>query len=335
MMKTRRLPHLNSSQAVQLPLLVLASLLAIAALLEGLARLPFIEKLLPPLAVGSPHPMFEFKLSQMDRLAGDGVDYDCIIVGSSIAFRGIDPRLLSKSTQVEPGTDPLHCYNFGLSQVTASEVGTIVPILVERYDIEWVIYATSIRDFNDKAGDPARLALIETPWIKTALGQPSLAGWLSHHSRSYQLYLAFCRWFRKDLWNAYQEVAGPPSVDGYLAFPAAVDAGLPDPGDFPVWLSIQFEDYQISKTDLDGLDRLHVVVVEMPLPATYYTLFTPDDYRDFQAAVGDHTREGGGAFITPPANLIPDDGWADYHHLNEKGSEIFSAWLGRELAGDN
>jgi hypothetical protein len=30
-------------------------------------------------------------------------------------------------------------------------------------------------------------------------------------------------------------------------------------------------------------------------------------------------------------NLIPDDGWADLDHLNEKGALVFSEWLGTRV----
>ncbi|MBN1119727.1 MAG: hypothetical protein JXJ17_01495 [Anaerolineae bacterium] len=303
-------------------------------------RIPFIEKRLPAPGIGSPHLMFEYKLNQMDQLIEDGAGFNCIIVGSSIAYRGIHPGALAESIQSEPGADPLRCYNFGLSQVTASEVGVITPVLVKRYDLDWVIYATSIRDYTDKAGDQAKLALLNTPWMIAAQGQPSLAGWLSHHSRLYQTYLSFSQWFREDLWNEHQRIAETPFIDGYEPFPAAEGAGLPSPDDFPVWLSIQFEDYEVSENDLQGLDQLlaldhngiHVVVVEMPLPATYHTMYTPADYDDFLTAVRDHTGAAGVPLIEAPADLIPTDGWADYHHLNEKGAAIFSTWLGHELA---
>jgi hypothetical protein len=34
---------------------------------------------------------------------------------------------------------------------------------------------------------------------------------------------------------------------------------------------------------------------------------------------------------TTRLDLIPDDGWADYSHLNSKGAVIFSKWLGKQL----
>ena len=30
-------------------------------------------------------------------------------------------------------------------------------------------------------------------------------------------------------------------------------------------------------------------------------------------------------------NMIPDDGWVDYSHLNTKGAKIFSEWLAHRV----
>jgi len=101
-------------------------------------------------------------------------------------------------------------------------------------------------------------------------------------------------------------------------------------------------DYKIRPENLAGLGQiaslngpsLQVVIVEMPVPDTYVHFFGNgnDDYQRFIEQVSNLAAANGIQFWqTSPLQLIPDDGWVDYCHMNTKGARIFSEWLGRRV----
>jgi hypothetical protein len=72
----------------------------------------------------------------------------------------------------------------------------------------------------------------------------------------------------------------------------------------------------------------------MPVPDTYYYFFGngKDDYQRFIDQVN-HLAEANEVqfWQTSPLQLIPDDGWVDYTHMNTTGARAFSQWLGQRV----
>ena len=57
-----------------------------------------------------------------------------------------------------------------------------------------------------------------------------------------------------------------------------------------------------------------------------------EDYEQGTALLQDHAARLGMAFwSTMQLDLIPENGWKDWHHLNYIGAPVFSRWLGEQL----
>jgi hypothetical protein len=72
----------------------------------------------------------------------------------------------------------------------------------------------------------------------------------------------------------------------------------------------------------------------MPVPDTYFYFFDKDGvmYQAFLDLVESSASKNQVMFIkTSGLNLIPNDGWVDYAHVNTKGAAIFSEWLGIQI----
>ncbi len=78
-----------------------------------------------------------------------------------------------------------------------------------------------------------------------------------------------------------------------------------------------------------------VIVVEMPVHPSYYSLFAQgqQDYQQFVTAVSAQTQSSAVPFWRmAEQSPIPADGWWDAHHLNDTGATVFSQWLGERVA---
>jgi hypothetical protein len=80
--------------------------------------------------------------------------------------------------------------------------------------------------------------------------------------------------------------------------------------------------------------QTQVIIVEMPVSDGLYYFFDngETDYNRFVARVGELASLHQVPFWrTEALDLIPDQGWADYSHLNVTGAERFSVWLGQQV----
>jgi hypothetical protein len=100
-------------------------------------------------------------------------------------------------------------------------------------------------------------------------------------------------------------------------------------------------DYAISTEQTDALERLirslrrdgvEVALVELPVTDDYLALHPrgADDDRDFQRAIRD-LADRTGAVVVPRVD-VPDEAFADTHHLNGEGADQLSAALPGLLA---
>ena len=105
-----------------------------------------------------------------------------------------------------------------------------------------------------------------------------------------------------------------------------------------------FTDYQVQEANAAALQTLleidqsqtSLLLVEMPIPEGMYSLFGAgvEDYEEFLGFVSEKTAASNIPLITTNRRgLIPEDGWADYSHLNSGGAQRFSFWLGEQVAG--
>jgi hypothetical protein len=77
-----------------------------------------------------------------------------------------------------------------------------------------------------------------------------------------------------------------------------------------------------------------VIVTEMPVADGLFYFFGngQDDHQRFLAQVDQLAKAHEVPFWqTDALDMIPDDGWFDYSHVNTAGAAIFSNWLGQQV----
>ncbi len=308
--------------------------------LEVAARSSFAESKLPARSIGSTHMLFELKLARLDHLVENGFEVDCLIVGSSLSYRGIDPLILEQAYHEQTG-ETIRCFNFGLGRVTASEAGILADILAERYTPRWIIFGTTLRDYDHDIGQDVHQSLIMIPWTQQAIGNYSFPGWLSHYSYAYGYHLTMITWLRSGLWRERIEREMILSDNGFTSHPYS-SYGLLSSEEMDKTLKKIIGNFTPDPADMEGFDRIlalkergvEVILVEMPLPADYKAYFDTSSwsYSRLLAEINRQAQSNQTLFIqTTTLQMMPNDVWYDFHHLNTKGAALFSSWLGSEL----
>jgi len=322
--------------ALLFPASVCAALVALLVVAEVTARRPAVRRALLTPSVGSPSRLFERQLAGIEAFAAREGRVDCIALGNSTALNGIDPQALDRGARAAGGGS-LSCYNFGVAGMTASAAGAVAPILVDLYRPAVLVYIVSRRDVSPSVDGPL---LANIPWIQYRHGDFSIAGWLTEHSRAYRYYLLYRQWLDPVRWRV---VAGPSLTTTAGYYP--IDKGLPLS---PALLAHAQRAYRdmvaqpISEPELRGLTRLleladadtQLVVVEAPShPRLRRWARATHSHARAMRQVQQETRRHQVPFWSVPlTRIIPADGWADFVHLNSRGAERFSHWLGARLS---
>jgi hypothetical protein len=316
---------------------------------EWVTRLEIFRAVLTPPKMGSQHYQLGHKLALLDAAVKSNGAIDCIIVGSSMVDVGFDPSAF-KDAYLETTGREIHCFNFGLDASSAASTAALTKILVEDYRPRFLIFGTDPRDYAVplQSRDPS--AILDTPWIKYRSGQFSIEGWLLDHSylQRYRQHLArLLRFqFEDTLWSE-MVLNFPIMPDGFTPITkiSTYVNDPPDPDDTSfevVYYKQIFSPYEMIDENLEAMERIlqyngsetKVIVVEMPISDGLYYFFKSgeEDYNRFVDQVGNLAGYHQVPFWrTEPLDSIPDDGWSDYSHLNVKGAEIFSVWLGKQV----
>ena len=312
-------------------LMTLAVLALLIVLLEGVARLPWVETHVPA-AFGSTHPDIDTKFGELDALLNRAGRIDCIFVGSSMVRRGIDPIAFTRAYREQTGQD-LVCYNFGVAASRASSIGPLSDILVERYHPRLLIYGLSLRDLT---GEPfqneQQEAILASPWLDYQFGSLNIRGWLIDHSESLRHFLAFHDWLLSKFEDSVWCLDDWPCL-GFSPTTTRTGGALirePTP-----------RKYKFTQVQWNGLKhflslRTQTQLLFVEMPASYRQVTSvkggEETYRSFLYDVRDFIAGYDiPMFTTIDLNLIPDSGWSDTYHLHQTGAEIFSAWLGDQV----
>lgn len=310
-------------------------------------RLDAVQDRLTGLRIGSRHHQFEIQLGRLDKLVREGTPIDCIFLGNSMVWLGVDPLVVNRSFQEKTGQE-IHCFNFGVSALPASSAGQIARMLVERYHPKVLVYGTFARDYAIPANVEDASAVSDTPWLKYQNGEFSLTGWLYAHSSIYQ-YKGHMRDFLLN--NYLEDVFVQKDAPAYYAYgldpkynvrvdvrksPDYKEIGSRDP---VKWLS----QYSIQPENLAGLQQViqqsernvDVIVIELPFYETAYEFFLngKQDYDAYAQQVDLITTASRIPFLRldEQPQLLPEEWW-DYFHLNLRGAQSYSEWLGNKLA---
>jgi hypothetical protein len=297
---------------------------------------------------GGRHRQFELQLGRLETVVSRDGPIDCIFLGNSMVWLGFDPEAFARTYRRQAG-EGIRCFNFGVDGMPTVSAGPLASILARDYQPRLMIYGTSARDYSLSKGTSEATRILELPWLQYRLGQFSIQGWFHDHSRLYQYqeslshvlrfderYLLLTRYHDslKDDYGFYRK----ETVGEFVSMP-------PDPRSEETQIRGLFgvlSDYEMLPENLSGLEQIvgqnsygiQVLIVEMPVPPTYLHFFG-NGQQDHQRFIDQMERvaESGAVQFWPTTQLwlIPDDGWADYAHLNTKGARVFSEWLGAQL----
>jgi hypothetical protein len=340
---TNRTLHLTKSsyRTLTLALLVLGVLIGFA---EIVLRQQAVQSLLTAPSLNSRHRQFEVQWHRLETLTKSGKKVSCIVLGSSMVWRGFDPLAYENGFESQTG-DELICFNFGVDGLTPLTAGVLSKILVEAYHPNLLIYGTSARDYAVPQDAENNAVILEMAWIQYRLGEFNFEGWLIEHSFLYRY-----RRHINDLLHVFTRDALPEksaTISNRYGFDPDDTVGdsvrFPPNSDHDDYLVQSYfrllRDYSMRQENIAGFDDLlsqkdngtTVVVVEMPVPQTYFYFFGNGviGYQKFLDLILSATRTNQIIFLrTSCFNSIPDDGWVDYAHLNTKGASIFSESLG-------
>lgn len=324
-------------------------LLVLFGIGEWITRLDAFQAPLTPPKMGSRHYQLGHKLALLEAEVKKNGGIDCIMVGSSIVDVGFKPDSF-QDVYLDLTGRQIRCFNFGIDGSTVASSAALVKILVEDYSPRLLIFGTDPRDYVLPSIDEYPVVILATPWVAYRQGDFSLDGWLQDHSYLHRYRQHFSRLlrfrFENTLWSETQ-LNHPILPDGFTKLTKVGDYinDPPDPQDdsFEITYFNQiYSNYEMLDENILALESIlaysgsetQVVVVEMPMADGLYYFFGNGDadYDRFIARVDELTNRYNIPFWrTETMDLIPDDGWSDYSHLNVTGAEIFSAWLGEQV----
>lgn len=326
-----------TAAAWRTPALAVVMLTVALAGAELAARNPAIRDALHVPSVGSSSRRFELQLDSLERYAAAEGRVDCLIFGNSTALMGVDPEVLSGAYRAHTG-QPVRCFNFGVSGMTASAAGAVAPILVGRYQPWLVIYVVSARDVGQSVEGPL---LANDPWVQYQRGTWSLRGWLAAHSGAFRYYLLYRQWLDPSRWPAARSSGGTTRA-GFFPIDARLSLSP------ALWEHTQRSyaaiiNQPLSQPELAGFTRLlelssratQVVVVEAPAHERLrrWARHASSFYAEAIASMRQAARAQRVSFWRVPAwHIIPADAWADFVHVQRRGAARFSEWLGARIA---
>lgn len=309
-------------------------------------RVDSVQESLTPPGLGSRHRQFEIQVGRLDKLVNEGEPINCIFLGNSMIWLGVDPLIVDQVFQSQTG-EQIHCFNFGVSALPASSAGVIAPMLVERYHPKLLIYGTFARDYAIPAYAEDAYAVTNTPWLSYQNGDFSFTGWLYDRSHFFQnkghmrniLYMDFEDVLLEKNAPKYQAYGLDPKYDVRIDVRQSPDFEIAQNRDPVKWLT----HYTIQQENLDGLRQVieqsqkgvQVIVIEMPFYETAFDFFAngKQDYDAYVLQVDRITAKNGILFWgLDDQPSIGHENWWDYFHLNIHGVNLFSRWIGNQLA---
>jgi len=315
---------------------------------EALVRVPAFQAHVVANKKGGRHRQFELQLGRLETAVARDGPIDCIILGNSMVWYGFDPQAFAQAYQRQTGRE-IRCFNLGVDGLPAVGAGALAPILAADYKPSLLIYGTSARDYVVSQESYYARSLLEMAWLQYRLGQFSIRGWFYDHSRLYQYSetLGHLIRFEKRYLLLIEPTASFNNRYGFYGNnreTKSVDR-TPDPQSPEREVQGLFEqlsDYRMLPENLTGLEQVmaqnsrgtQVLIVEMPVPPTYLHFFGngKQDYQRFIDQVDTVVASRAIRFWpTTQLLLIPDDGWTDYSHLNVRGGQVFSRWLGEKV----
>ena len=299
--------------------------------------------------MGTRHYQLGPKLARLEAVIKKEGSIDCLVVGSSMVDLGFDPQAFAEGYKNNTGQD-IRCFNFGIDASTAASTTALAHILVEDYQPPLLIYGTDARDYAIPRDDTDAAVILESNWIRYRLGRFTLEGWLLEHSALYRYRKHLHRLSRFNYRNTLRsetKLNFEITPSGFTPV-STVGAYINDPPDlqddsFEVrYYNRILSTYTMLEENLAGLKQMmslngpdsQIIIVEMPVPKGLFYFFGngKEDHQRFVTQISRLTEAHQVPFWqTTALEMIPDDGWVDYGHLNTKGAHLFSSWLGHQV----
>jgi hypothetical protein len=327
-------------------LLAIPFLFLLFGLLELVARQPAFQDRLIFSNMGSSHHQLGHKYTYLQAFERQVGHVDCIAIGSSTVDQAFNPEIFAAAYEVETGR-PIHCFNFAIDAIAPSASSQVAAILVAEFQPDLLIIGTDARDLTVAKSDQEIRAIIETPWVRYRSGHFDIRGWLMEHAYVYRYGQHFQQLIYGNISEILRLAETTPIALGQTpkdtvdlsvtqANPPHKDEGL------PAYYHDRLGNYQILPENTTGLRQMlqmdslqtKVILVEMPVPASYFHFFKHPvaDYTAFLTQVQQIADEFQVPFWrSTELDLIPDNGWFDFSHMNVIGADIFSQWLGHKI----
>ena len=313
---------------------------------EAVLRQEAVQAYLTTPTLNTRHRHFERQWYRLEALTKSGIQPDCIALGNSMLLNSFDPQIFGRVFYKQTGRE-LRCFNFGVDALTPVSANALAQILIETYQPKLLIFGTDARDFAIDRDSEETSVITDTAWIQYRLGHFSLEGWLVDHSYLYRYRRSLADLMHLSINRAQIPVTNQYGFEPYdIIFPVTIP---PDPSDDSYQVQYYYgilSSYSVRPENQQAFAQivarqapgLTVVVVEMPVPDTYFDFFDypSHDYNEFIKVLKTTTADHHVLFLeTTRLRLIPDDGWMDYSHVNRKGATLFSEWLGQQLGKES
>lgn len=307
---------------------------------EFLVRTAFLRSRLPVPSIGSGHRNLDLKLSFLNDFIKTHGSVDCIFLGSSFIFYGIDPEVVQQAYEEKTGKS-MRSFNFGISGLSLPAAAVLAKILTKLYRPGLIVLG--VLPGYEGVGRGAEQRITSNPWIQYHLGMRNFTGWVIDHSRAYRYYLRLLIWLdNPELSAKIDRLEMNMSLSGYAHGRSAkrkIRSNLTIRNK-PKILE-QMKNFKISPKHFSALEQIlqfhtqvQIIIVEVPVHPVFFTFFERgvEDHQQIIAGTRDRAIHYGVPFLpTTHLNLIPDEGWLNFNHLNSAGAKIFSRWLGNTI----
>jgi hypothetical protein len=325
--------------------------LAAAISIEGTLRFP---------AAGVPYPVKGFDAAdemfrRLDWFIAENGDVDCIFIGSSLVYVGIQPELFEEAYFRQTG-EQIECFTFGVSSATASSIGPLAHILVNRYDPDLLVWGTQARDFSGEANEPEEV-FPTLPWSRYHLGDFNVTGLLEDISFAYRYFETIPDRMAGEGKETPFEANSESTAERPASVPGKAVAGFQPllhfaPGspldsikqDFEPVLRVETKPFEALADDVDGFEQFlllgsstdtRLLIVEMPMPTKFYVDYSqapkPTRQQFLQTLRDRANRQGVPFWLAGASDLFPVTVFTDPLHLHASGSFAFSDWLGFQV----
>lgn len=308
--------------------------LILGLLSEAALRVAHAAQVLPAPNMGAANPELGIKVARLDALAKAKGKIDCIFIGSSAVDADIDTQEMSRIYQARSGEE-IVCFNFGIAAMPTTAAPVIGKFLIARYHPKILIFGADPSVFSqDFPG-----GVYDVPWVRYHAGDVTLEGWLMENFFLYRYSAGSSDWRNVERIELTSRLERNISRFGFNAYKGdefeevVTGWGMAQHQLYPPYFASYRDFLNLRSTDTQ------IVVFELPTQMNFRVKKDDADEKAYQEQflqpiIADAEsrralfwRTGQIVFTTLPAN-----NFADWLHLNSRGTKVFSGWLGEQLA---